>query len=74
VLALSFDGSGVGLQSLDGGTYKLKSPSGNKTAEVGARGATLAVKQGEASWALHLGPQDRLHRVLTFTLRKAAAQ
>lgn len=74
VLVLSFDGSAVGLRALDGATYKLKSPSGNKTAGVGARATQLAVKHGEASWALHLGPQDRLHRVLTFTVRKATVQ
>lgn len=74
VLGVSFDGARVGLKALDGTAYRLTSPTGSRSAEVGSKPASLLLKEGEASWNLHLGPADRLHRVVSFSLRKASSR
>jgi hypothetical protein len=74
VVGLRFDGARVELKALDGTAYRLTSPSGSRSAEVGSKPAAMLLKEGEASWTLHLGPADRLHRVVSFSLRKGTAR
>lgn len=74
VVRVSFDGARVELKALDGTAYRLTSPTASRSAEVGSKPASLLLKEGEASWTLHLGPADRLHRVVSFSLRKASSR
>ena len=74
VIALKLEGSRVTVQALDGATYRLTSPTGARSAEVGPRPSSILLKQDEASWRLHLGSIDTLHRVVSFTARKAGSK
>jgi len=70
MIELRLEGARVTLQSVDGATYRLTSPSGTRSAEVGSRPSSILLKQDEASWRLHLGAAATLHRVVSFTARK----
>ena len=74
VIALKLEGARISVQSFDGATYRLISPTGARSAEVGPRPSSILLKQDEASWRLHLGSIDTLHRVVSFTARKAGSK
>lgn len=69
VVELQFTGSRLSLRSVDGGRYRLSSPSGGRDTEVTDRVKDIRLGPGMASWRLHFGPPDSLHRVVNFELR-----
>jgi hypothetical protein len=69
VIELRLTGSRLALRSVDGGCYRLSSPSGGRDAEVTNRPKEIRLEPGAASWSLHLGSPDSLHRVVNFELR-----
>ena len=71
---LKLEGPRVTLQSLDGETYRLTSPTGARSASVGPKPSSILLKHSEASWRLHLGSPDALHRVVSFTARKGGTK
>lgn len=74
VIDLKFEGTRVTLQSLDGATYRLTSPTGARSASVGPKPSSILLKHDEASWRLHLGSPDALQRVVSFTARKGGTK
>ena len=56
------------LKSLDGNSYLLTSPNGSKSVKLNTR-EKIPVEEGYASWRLHLGNLDKLHRVVDFEFR-----
>ncbi len=69
VVAVTIDGNKIRLKSLDGNCYRLLSASGNRQTEVGESEQTMMLTPGQASWRLHFGDSERLHRVVSFELR-----
>jgi DNA-binding helix-hairpin-helix protein with protein kinase domain len=69
VVEASLSHDRVSLRSLDGRTYTLYSPSGDRQTVVTDRPQPFHLVQGQASWRLHFGDMGRLHRVLSFELR-----
>ncbi|WP_437907554.1 hypothetical protein WME95_06515 [Sorangium sp. So ce327] len=69
VVELRLTGSRLSLRSVDGGRYRLSSPSGGHDTEVNDRAKEIRLEPGIASRRLHLGPPDSLHRVVNFELR-----
>ena len=71
---LRLEGTRATLQSLDGATYRLTSPTGARSASVGPKPSSILLKHDEASWRLHLGLPDALHRVVSFTARRGGTK
>lgn len=69
VIAATFAGNKLRLQSLDGNAYRLFSATGNRETEVGGREQAMTLASGQGSWRLHFGDNERLHRVVSFELR-----
>ncbi len=63
------EGNRIILKSLDGNSYLLTSPNGSKSVKLNIREERIPVEEGYASWQLHLGNLDSLHRVVDFELR-----
>jgi DNA-binding helix-hairpin-helix protein with protein kinase domain len=59
----------ISLRSLDGESYRLVSASGGRETVVSDGPQEIRLEPGQASWSLHFGGPERLHRVLDFTLR-----
>lgn len=74
VIELHLSGTRLSLRSVDGGRYRLSSPSGGRGEEVTERMREIRIKPGEVSWRLHFGSPDRLHRVVHFELRPGATR
>lgn len=74
VIELQLSGTRLSLRSVDGGRYRLSSSSGSRGAEVTDRVMDIRLEPGVASWRLHLGAPDSLHRVMNFELRPGAAR
>ena len=74
VVEVHFSGTRLSIKSLDGGHYRLSSPSGDRVVEVTDRVKDIRLDAGVASWRLHFGPPDCLHRVVKFELRPARVQ
>lgn len=74
VIELQLSGTRLALRSVDGGRYRLSSPSGGRDTEITDRVKEIRLKPGEASWRLHLGSPDSLHRVVNFELRPGGAR
>jgi hypothetical protein len=74
VLEMRLAGPRLALRSLDGGRYRLSSPTGGRSAEVTERVSEIRLEPGAASWRLHLGSPDSLHRVVSFELRQGGAR
>jgi hypothetical protein len=74
VIELQLSGTRLSLRSVDGGRYRLSSPSGGRGAEVTDRVKEIRLEPGVASWRLHLGSPDSLHRVVNFELRPGGAR
>lgn len=69
-LELKLSGTRLHLRSLDGQRYHLSSPSGTRSMDVSEREADpITLEPGTASWRLHLGSPETLHRVVSFELR-----
>jgi eukaryotic-like serine/threonine-protein kinase len=67
-------GSRLALRSLDGTRYRLSSPTGGRSTEITDHVSEIRLELGAASWRLHLGSPDSLHRVVSFELRQAGLQ
>jgi DNA-binding helix-hairpin-helix protein with protein kinase domain len=70
VVSVTLSGQGITLKSLDGNVYPLFSPTGSQKTEIGDREKTIRLEERQGSWRLHFGPNDALHRVMSFELRK----
>ncbi|RKG56897.1 serine/threonine protein kinase [Corallococcus sp. AB011P] len=74
VVELLLTGSRLSLRSVDGGRYRLSSPSGGRDTEVTDRVKEIRLEPGIASWRLHIGAPDSLHRVVNFEFRPGGAR
>jgi DNA-binding helix-hairpin-helix protein with protein kinase domain len=74
VAELRLEGVRVGVRCVDDVVRRLVSPSGSRTVEVTGREELLQIVPGQASWRLHFGEPQRLHRVVSFELRGAGAK
>lgn len=74
VIEVQLVGTRLWLRSVDGGRYRLSSPSGGRETEVTERMKEIRLEPGQASWRLHLGSVDSLHRVVSFELRPGGDQ
>lgn len=74
VVELQLAGSRLSLRCIDGGRYRLSSPSGGRESEVTDRVKEIRLEPGVTSWRLHLGAADHLHRVVSFELRPGGAR
>lgn len=70
VASVTLVGDRIKLKSLDGRSYRIFSPNGEQSSEIGARETTIRLEERQGSWRLHLGDNDSVHRVVTFELRK----
>jgi DNA-binding helix-hairpin-helix protein with protein kinase domain len=69
VVEIQLTGTRLALRAVDGCHYRLSSPSGTRDTEVTDRVKEIRLEPGIASWRLHLGSPDSLHRVVNFELR-----
>lgn len=69
VVELQLSGARLDVRSLDGQAHRLVSPTGGTTKIIAERPTHVTLTPGQASWRLHLGAQDKLHRVVSFELR-----
>lgn len=74
VIELQLAGSRLSLRSVDGSRYRLSSPGGGRESDITDRVKEILLEPGVASWRLHLGSTDRLHRVVSFEYRPAGAR
>jgi eukaryotic-like serine/threonine-protein kinase len=74
VVEMKLGGSRLALRSLDGTRYRLSSPTGGRSTEITDHVSEIRLELGAASWRLHLGSPDSLHRVVSFELRQAGLQ
>lgn len=73
VIELLFRGREISLRSVDGGRYRLSSPNKGRDTQLDDRARQIPVEPQRASWRLHFGPPDTLHRVMDFELRSGVA-
>lgn len=69
VVEASLSGDRVSLRSLDGNSYQLVDPAGERLTMVTERPQPMRLMSGKASCHLHFGEPSRLHRVLRFEYR-----
>ena len=72
-LRVEFTGERITLEPLDGEQWRLTSLDGHRERRIGGQPVDLAIRDACASWLVHAGPDDRLHRVIRFDLRQGAA-
>jgi DNA-binding helix-hairpin-helix protein with protein kinase domain len=68
-LELFWNGSVLLVKALDGRRYGAA--SAGRPLEVGDSEVAIEVRRGAAGTRIHLGPEDRVHRVLSFELRQS---
>jgi hypothetical protein len=73
-LRVTFTESRIKLEGVDGEQWSLISSDGRRERKVEGRPVDIAVGPSGASWLLHTGPPDRLHRVLRFDLLAGGAR
>lgn len=69
-LRVSFTDDRLTLEALDGERWRLVSSDGRRERHLANRPLDVAVGDTGAAWVVHGGPQDRLHRVIRFDLRR----
>lgn len=69
-LRVIFAGDRLTLEALDGERWRLASSDGRRERHLANRALDVAVGDAGADWTVHAGPQDRLHRVIRFDLRR----
>jgi DNA-binding helix-hairpin-helix protein with protein kinase domain len=74
VIEMQLAGSRLSLRSVDGARYLLSSPTGGRSTDVTERASEIRLEPGTASWRLHLGSPDSLHRVVSFELRREGSR
>ena len=72
-LRVGFTGQRITLEPLDGGQWRLSSLDGRRERRIERQKTDLSIRGGSASWLVHAGPDDRLHRVIRFDLRQGVA-
>ena len=72
-LRVEFTGERITLEPLDGEQWRLTSLDGHRERRIGGQPMDLAIRGACASWLVHAGPDDRLHRVIRFDLRQGVA-
>ena len=72
-LRVEFTGERITLEPLDGEQWRLTSLDGRRERRIGGQPMDLAIRGACASWLVHAGPDDRLHRVIRFDLRQGVA-
>ena len=73
-LRVGFADGRITLEPLDGGEWCLASLDGQRKHRIGGQPVDLAFRRGSAGWRVHVGPEDRLHRVIRFDLRPGSPQ
>ena len=73
-LRVGFTGKRITLEPLDGGQWRLTSLDGRRERRIEGQPMDLSIRGTSASWLVHTGPDDRLHRVIRFDLRQGVAQ
>ena len=73
-LRVGFTGKRITLEPLDGGQWRLTSLDGRRARRIGGQPMDLAIRGASASWLVHTGPDDRLHRVIRFDLRQGVGR
>lgn len=68
-LRIEKDGQRLVLHNTTQQRFRLISPTGAQIRELGAEPVPIRCEPGRASWQLHLGAADKLHRVVSFELR-----
>lgn len=63
------DGQRLLLHNTSQQRFRLISPDGKQIRELGADPVPIRCETGRASWQLHLGAADTLHRIVSFELR-----
>lgn len=69
VLQVTLQNSEVRLKSLDGNSYRFVSSSRRREIQVDSTEKRLQLTPGVASWRLHFGSDEKLHRTVVFELR-----
>ena len=73
-LRVGFAGDRITLEALDGERWRLTSLDGGRERGIEGQPKDLAIRGASASWLVHAGPDDRLHRVIHFDLRPGTAR
>ena len=73
-LRVGFSGDRVTLEPLDTREWRLVSPDGHAERLIGPPPVHLAISDLRTGWLVHAGPDDRLHRVIRFDLRRGASR
>jgi hypothetical protein len=71
VVSVTYSGNRLRLQCLDGKNYRLHSSDGSFVQDLDSKGKEIEIKP---SWLLHFGPEDKIHRVLSFKFFKEKMQ
>lgn len=69
-LELFWDGRRLKVRSKDGGRYRAVAADGSAERELGHSELAFEVGPRTERWRIHLGPPDRVHRVLSFELKE----
>ena len=69
-LRVGFTGKRITLEPLDGEQWRLTSLDGRRERRIEGQSMDLSIRGASASWRVHAGPDDRLHRVICFDLRQ----
>ena len=72
-LRVGFTGERITLEPLDGEQWRLTSLDGRRQRRIEGQPIDLSIRGASASWLVHTGPDDRLHRVIRFDLRQGGA-
>ena len=72
-LRVEYTGERITLEPRDGGQWRLTSLDGRRERRIEGQPIDLAIRGARASWLVHAGPDDRLHRVIRFDLRQGVA-
>ena len=73
-LRVEFSGNRLTLQPLDGERWRLASTDGRRERRIEGRPMDIAIGGAGATWMVHAGPADGLHRVIRFDLRQGSAR
>jgi hypothetical protein len=69
-LQLFWDGRHLKVRALDGGLYRAVAADGSAERKLGHSDLVFEVGPRTERWRIHLGPSDRVHRVLSFELKE----
>ena len=73
-LRVGFAGDRITLEALDGERWCLASLDGRRERRIEGQPLDLSIRGESASWLVHAGPDDRLHRVIRFDFRQGVAR